>query len=373
VSKDVLRVLVVDDAVIYRKIVTELLAEVPEVEVVGSAANGKIALQKIEQLKPDLITLDLEMPEVDGLGVLRQLRAVGSPAAAIMLSSVTEQGAAATIAALELGAIDFVVKPSGKSIEENISKLRQELRSRIVAYARTLGVKRLLAATTPSTAAAPAPRHVEPSPAPQKHVVPPVISNRPPEVVLIGISTGGPKALTQMLPRLPAELPVPVLIVQHMPPVFTRSLANDLDLRCKLRVSEAEEGQPVLRGSILIAPGGRQMGLRREGDSIVARITDDPPENSCRPSVDYLFRSAVAIYGGNALAVIMTGMGSDGTAGCRLLRQRGARVIAQDEASCVVFGMPREPIAQGLVDVVAPLDRIATEIVRLTGGLAGCK
>ena len=175
-----------------------------------------------------------------------------------------------------------------------------------------------------------------------------------PEVVVLGISTGGPASLTKMLPQLPANLGVPVLIVQHMPPIFTKSLADDLNRRCALRVCEASDGQQVIPGHVLIAPGGKQMKIEREDGHIVVHITDDPPENSCKPSVDYLFRSASKIYGRNALGVIMTGMGSDGTRGCREMKQQGASIIAQDEATCVVFGMPKAPIEEGIADVVAP-------------------
>ncbi len=167
-----------------------------------------------------------------------------------------------------------------------------------------------------------------------------------------------------MLPQLPADLPVPVLIVQHMPPVFTKSLADDLNKRCKLAVGEGSDGQPIATGQVWIAPGGRQMKVSRENDRVVLRVTDDPPENSCRPSVDYLFRSVAEVYGGRAVGIIMTGMGSDGTLGCRRLKQSGAAIIAQDEASCVVYGMPREVIEMGIADVIAPLGRIADEITR---------
>jgi two-component system chemotaxis response regulator CheB len=184
-------------------------------------------------------------------------------------------------------------------------------------------------------------------------------------VVAIGISTGGPKALTEMMPRLSGTFPVPILIVQHMPPVFTKSLADDLSERCKFRVVEAFDGQFVRPGTALIAPGGKQMKVCRESDRVIVRITDDPPENSCRPSVDYLFRSVLSVYGAHTMGVIMTGMGNDGTAACRLIKQRGGTIVAQDEASCVVFGMPRELVEQGIADVVAPLDRIASEITQL--------
>ena len=190
---------------------------------------------------------------------------------------------------------------------------------------------------------------------------------------MIGVSTGGPASLTQMLPRLPANLGAPVLIVQHMPPVFTKSLADDLDRRCALRVWEACDGQPVCAGNVLIAPGGKQMKVEMTGGRVTVTITNDPPENSCRPSVDYLFRSVSSIYGKNAVGVIMTGMGSDGAKGCRQMKQQGAAIIAQDEATCVVFGMPKGPIEEGIADIVAPLGDIASEIVRLVGkGAAAC-
>jgi two-component system chemotaxis response regulator CheB len=194
-----------------------------------------------------------------------------------------------------------------------------------------------------------------------------------PPLVALGISTGGPQALTQMLPQLPANLPAPMLIVQHMPAMFTRSLAEDLDRRCALRVREARDGEPVLPGAILIAPGGRQMKIALEEKQTVVRITDDPPENSCQPSVDYLFRSVAEIYGSRAIGVLMTGMGNDGVAGCRQLHRRGAPVLAQDEDSCVVFGMPRDPIEEGFARPV-PLGEMAAAIVRLlTQGATACK
>ncbi|MEN6497970.1 MAG: CheB methylesterase domain-containing protein [Thermoguttaceae bacterium] len=187
-----------------------------------------------------------------------------------------------------------------------------------------------------------------------------------PLVVALGVSTGGPQALKRVLPKLPEDLPVPVLVVQHMPPVFTRTLADNLARQCALQVCEASDGQIVEPGWVLIAPGGMQMKIERCNCEIVVRITDDPPERSCKPSVDYLFRSVVEVFGGNAVGVLMTGMGADGVNGCRLLRQRGAKIVAQDEASCVVYGMPRELVEQGLADLVVPLDEIADEIIRLT-------
>ena len=390
-----LRVLIVDDTVTYRKIVAEVLAGCPDVQVVGTAANGRIALQRLEQQAADLLLLDLEMPEMDGQAVLTELKRRNSPTGAIMLSAFTAQGAASTVAALANGAFDFVLKPSGASLEANVEHLRRELRSKLAAYARHRNLQQILFGrgagsgergaggedknlpspagrgaggegkllpSAPGRAAGDerflllAPR--SPLPAPSAGL---------PQVVALGISTGGPKALTEMVPQLPADLPAPLLIVQHMPPVFTKSLADDLNQRTPLCVREGVDGQPIRAGEVWIAPGGRQMKVEREKGSVVLRITDDPPENSCRPSVDYLFRSVAEVYGGRAVGVIMTGMGNDGTLGCGRLKRCGASIIAQDAATCVVFGMPREPIEKGLANVVAPLGRIAAEIARLAG------
>lgn len=370
-----LRILVVDDTVIYRKIVSDILSRLPGVQVVGVAAHGRIALQKIEELRPDLLTLDLEMPEMDGLGLLQAMRDRSLTAGAIMLSAFTTQGADATVAALKLGAFDFVVKPSGKDAEQNAAALESQLREKIEAF-----TKARFGARKPSlVAAAAVPVRSEPAPASAGTGTSDVVSRMSritrispgkPEVVAIGISTGGPQALNRMLPMLPAELAVPVLVVQHMPPKFTLSLAHDLAARCKLRPSEAVDGDEVTAGRILIAPGGRQMKIVRkdDGSGLVVRITDDPPENHCRPSVDYLFRSVAHACGGRCVGVIMTGMGSDGALGCKLMKRQGASILAQDETTCVVFGMPKIPVEEGIADVVAPLDNIAGEITRLSAG-----
>jgi two-component system, chemotaxis family, protein-glutamate methylesterase/glutaminase len=371
--EDKLRVLVVDDTVTYRSIISKALGAIPGLEVVGVAANGKIALQKIEQFRPDLLTLDVEMPEIDGLEVLRRLRAAKSELGVIMLSGATTEGTKATVEALELGAFDFVVKPGGGSATENADALQQALRLRISAWAKSREIRQMLGGVTRRnvTPAAPAERRHgdQPSPSARSYVAP--LAGAKPKLAVLGISTGGPQALTRMLPELPATLRVPLLIVQHMPPVFTRSLADDLNRRCQLRVREACDGDPVVAGTILIAPGGRQMKIVSDGETPRVRLTDDPPENSCRPSVDYLFRSAAELFGGAALGIIMTGMGNDGNAGCRLLHRCGAPLLAEDEASCVVFGMPREPIAEGIAKPTS-LDNMAREIVRVVeqGGRA---
>mgnify|MGYP000918785917 CR=1 FL=1 len=372
VSEDPIRVLVVDDTVTYRKIVSDLLEDEADIEVIGVAANGRIAMQKIEHGRPDLITLDLEMPELDGLGVLRELRGMTNPPGAIMLSAFTSQGASQTLAALSEGAFDFVLKPDEGDIETNKARLRQALCPKIRTYMSTRRVKHRAPALLSSKVASAIekPRPIETS-IPARRIS--GIGGRP-RVVALGISTGGPRALSTMMPKLPGDLDVGMVIVQHMPPLFTKSLADDLNRRCALTVSEARDGQPVLKGHALIAPGGRQMKVVAQGPDLLVSLTDDPPENSCRPSVDYLFRSVANTCGAESVGVIMTGMGNDGSLGCRLMKRRGATIIAQDEASCVVFGMPKEPIEEGIVDVVAPLEGIATEITRLAGkGLVTCR
>jgi two-component system chemotaxis response regulator CheB len=369
-----IRVLIVDDTITYRKIVGDVLAGIPGVEVVGAAANGRIALQKIEQLRPDLLTLDLEMPEMDGLDVLRHLHQAGGEVQAIMLSGANTYGANMTMTALKLGAFDFVPKPACDTAEKNVEQLRHELGGKIQAFVRSKHVHTILHGTVPATPHIPTPpRPTKENPPVRQIQCRPDINAYRPEVVALGISTGGPASLTQMLPRLPASLGVPVLIVQHMPPMFTKSLADDLNRRCALRVCEAGDGQPVSPNTVLIAPGGKQMKVERWSGHITVHITDDPPENSCKPSVDYLFRSVSQVFGAKAVGVIMTGMGNDGTRGCREMKEQGAMIIAQDEATCVVFGMPKGPIEEGVADVIAPLDNIASEIVRLVGkGVTAC-
>ncbi len=375
-SDQIIRVLVVDDTAVYRMAVAKVLEESPGIEVVGTACNGKMALAEIERLKPDVVTLDLEMPELDGLGVLRALKAAAHPIGVIMLSAFTETGAQATVTALELGAFDFVLKPQSRSIEESEETIRRKLVPKIEAY---------IATVRPGWKPQEKPAQTLPSQHPSSAELPSVSKRLArvatggqfaPDVVVLGISTGGPDALARMMPKLPGDMDVPMLIVQHMPPKFTQSLASSLNNKCALHVCEAEEGQVPQPGQALIAPGGRQMKLCKTtvgGDTVVAiELTDDAPEHSCRPSVDYLFRSAVEVYSGNILAVIMTGMGNDGAAGCRLIKEHGGQLITQDEASCVVYGMPREPAEAGLSDVVLPLEDIAEHIAVRVRRRVGC-
>ena len=366
-----LRVLVVDDTIVYRSCVSDILNEIPEVELVGVAHNGQIALAKVASLAPDLLTLDIEMPVMNGLEVLAQLRKHHPQVGAIMLSTLTSDGSDMTMKALELGAFDFILKPQAGSLHENKRRIKEKLQPLLIAYGRSRFAAKLGGTPAFSKPIRPAPRPVATTTASAKTAVTGQAAfsggkRQPSEIVTIGISTGGPNALGQMLPMLPGNLGVPVLIVQHMPPVFTKSLAASLDKKCALTIKEAEEGETIKANIVYIAPGGKQMKLVADagGTHRRIRITNDPPENSCRPSADYMFRSIADYYVGRTTAVIMTGMGSDGTKGLEILKNKGAYVIAQDEATCVIFGMPKAPIDGGLVDCIAPLEKIANEIVK---------
>ena len=373
-----LRVLVADDAVLFRRSISDALAALPDVVVVGSAANGKLALQKVRELKPDLLTLDLEMPELDGLGVLDALRQSGDKTSVIVVSALTRRGGDLTLRALEKGAFDFITKPETGSAEESREAIRRELAPRLRALANRLAVRNILnrpsAALNGASSSAVVPPPAEAKPSGQHLAgiaerMSRLVSPSKPELVLIGVSTGGPTALAKLLPQLPKDLGVPILIVQHMPPVFTQSLADSLAAKSAVKVREAANGEVVLPNTAYIAPGGRQMRLAiGVNGSRVLQITDDPPENNCRPAVDYLFRSAANLFPGRSMAVILTGMGSDGTLGLRLLKRHGAFVIAQDEASCVVYGMPKAAVDAGVADAVLPLEAIAARIVSTIRG-----
>ncbi|BBO81666.1 chemotaxis response regulator protein-glutamate methylesterase [Desulfosarcina ovata subsp. sediminis] len=364
-SNKPLRVLVVDDTVLYRKIVSDVLAAIPGVELVGTAHNGKAAISKLASLKPDLLTLDIEMPEMNGLEVLGHIQQHAPHIGAIMLSTLTQEGGAMTMKALELGAFDFIPKPQSGTMAENRKKVADAIVPMLHAFRRrskVMGVTRSIARPGKPVATA-LPRKAAPTT--RRRLLSSANRSRS-EIIAIGISTGGPNALAKMLPMIPKDIGVPIVIVQHMPPMFTQSLANSLSGKCKITVREAKQGEPILPNTALIAPGGKQMKIvaGADGKSRVVKITDDPPENSCKPSVDYLFRSVADHYVGRATGVIMTGMGSDGTQGLKLMKQNGASIIAQDEATCVVFGMPKEAAETGLADAVLPLHQIADAIVK---------
>ena len=371
-----LRVLVVDDTVTYRKIISDALSTLPGVEVVGTASNGKTALARILALRPDVATLDIEMPEMNGLEVLEAVRAQGIELGVVMVSAFTKRGSELTIRALQLGAFDFITKAEDGDIEQNRQRIQNALGPLLKAYAQRLEIRSILKGTSTPGASPP-----KPGAAPAAGVTRPAdladVSLRMekasgkfrPERVLIGVSTGGPYALADVIPKLPGNLGVPILLVQHMPPMFTRTLAESLDKQSALKVKEAEHGDPVVANTVYIAPGGKHMKvISGPGGKPVIQISDDPPENNCKPSVDTLFRSAAYTFPGRTCAVIMTGMGADGTLGLRLIKRSPAWVIAQNEASCVVFGMPKEAIAAGVVDVIAPLESIAGEICKAVQG-----
>ena len=355
-----LRVLVVDDAIVFRRIISDALAGIPGVEVVGAASNGRLAMARITALQPDLVTLDIEMPEMSGIEVLEAMNAAGFKAGVIMLSALTVRGGEMTVRALELGAFDFLTKPDSGKAEQNLDHLRACLAPMIRAFERRREIRSILRGDASGAA------HVEPAgglpgiPGSAR-----CVRRTGSPLVLIGVSTGGPGALAKLLPALPGNLGAPVFIVQHMPRMFTQPLAASLDKKSAIHVKEAQDGETAQMNCAYLAPGGRQMKLSAGSKGeIIVRITDDPPENGCQPAVDYLFRSAALHFPGRSVAAILTGMGNDGTSGLRMLKRGGCFSIAQDEASCVVFGMPKEAIQAGLVDTVASLDAIGGAIVR---------
>lgn len=344
------RVLIVDDAVVVRKTLSDALARDPALEVAGTASNGRFALAKFPALKPDIVLLDIEMPEMDGLETVRQLRKIDPRIPIIMFSTLTEHGASATLEALALGATDYVTKPSNSDMAETLETVSRDLIPRIHALCRVPG------------AFATIPPKLPPPPA----MVPrPRLLLTPVQVVAIGVSTGGPDALARLLPSLPANLPVPVVIAQHMPPIFTALLAGRLAAKSAIPVTECVSGEELRPGCAVLAPGDFHMVVSQE-DVTRLRVHQAARENFCRPSVDVLFRSVAKVYGGRALAVILTGMGQDGLKGCEVLRAAGARIYVQDEASSVVWGMPGFVARGGLADKVLPLDQIGGEIVRAT-------
>ena len=388
------RILIVDDSAVMRALLRSVVASDRRLEVAGTASDGTSALRVVESLRPDLVLLDVEMPVMDGLNTLRQMKARGNRIPVIMCSALTQRGAKVTIEALASGAADYVAKPFGQpSREAAISSLSHDLVPKILALtASAIGTK---SSSAPQASAFPsAPAYVSPlAPShpttgntwPVNTVQTPALpsllpahlpSQAPvmgaaPAVVLIGVSTGGPAALDLVLPGLPATFPLPVLIVQHMPELFTKMLAERLNGRCPLRVVEASAGEPVRAGTIYIARGDWHMEIAATSSSPsstpVLRLTQEPPENHCRPAADVLFRTGVAVYGARVLGVILTGMGYDGLIGSRLIRDHGGTVLAQDEATSAVWGMPGAVAQAGLAHRILPLNAIAPEILRLAG------
>lgn len=344
---DKIKVLIVDDSAVIRKVLGDVLKEDPQIEIVGTAANGKIALQEIERLRPDIITLDIEMPEMNGLETVRHLRSRDSTLPIIMCSSLTAAGASHTLEALASGASDYVTKPSSHGANTR-DVVGHDLLQKIKALASSslsnaqnseVGVAIPVHTTTPTGTLG--------------------ISA---EAIAIGVSTGGPNALAELLPRLPAHLLVPVFVVQHMPPIFTKLLAERLDAQSPMRIVEAVDDQEAQPGVVYLAPGGKHMEVKRVLGRIRVSLNDGPPEHSCKPAVDVLFRSIAKAYGGESLAVVLTGMGKDGLAGCELIKSVGGSILVQDKNSCAVWGMPGAVVEAGIARAVLTIPAIAGEI-----------
>lgn len=339
---DALRVVVVDDSALFRTMLRNVLSSIPLCEVIASVGDGKTAVEKILQLQPDLVTLDVEMPGITGIEVLQALKRRRCQTKVLMVSRHTSAGAQVTTDALLEGAFDFILKPSGNDPAENKRVLQAELQARIAALTE--------APTTPPIC---------------EFAEPPATSARRFHVAIIGCSTGGPDALARIIPQLPANLPAPLIVVQHMPSGFTRSLAARLNEASELDVFEADDGASVGPGQVVIARGGSHLEVLRDGASrIRVQLSDAPVEHGCRPSVDFTLRSAVNAFGGEILVVILTGMGRDGTAGCRLVHAQGGQIVAQHAEGCAVYGMPKSVIAAGLAGDIVPLDSIAKSISR---------
>jgi two-component system chemotaxis response regulator CheB len=370
------RILIVDDSAVMRSLLRSVVTADADLEVAGTAVDGVSALSSIGVLRPDLILLDVEMPVMDGLVTLRELRRRGHKMPVIMCSSLTQRGAKVTLEALAGGASDYVAKPSGQANREDaIRALGQDLAPKIHALTDQYQGQY----QGPYQRPALAPGQGQPQPvipglprAPLFLPMPALPRPQPisstPTLLAIGVSTGGPAALDVLLPAFPGNFPLPVLIVQHMPELFTRLFAERLDTRCKLRVREAAEGDPVRAGTILIARGNwhlEVLAAARNGLPPTLHLTQGPLENHCRPAADVLFRTVAAVYGSGALALVLTGMGSDGTIGCRAIRDHGGAVLAQDQASSTVWGMPGSVTNAGLAHKVLPLNDLAPEILRL--------
>jgi two-component system chemotaxis response regulator CheB len=353
------RVVVVDDSALVRGLLAEIINRQSDMTCVGAAADPLVAREMIRDLNPDVITLDIEMPRMDGIDFLSRLMRL-RPMPVVMVSTLTERGADVTLKALELGAIDFVAKPK-VGVADGLRQLGLDITDKI----RTASRARVSRLAAPAPVVAGAPR-----PAPVNLAGLGRLSTE--KIIFIGASTGGTEATREVLQQLPADCPA-VMITQHMPPGFTKSYAARLNGLCRIRVAEAQDGERVLPGHAYIAPGGLHLAVERSGANYIARVHDGEPVNRHKPSVEVLFESAARVVGRNALGVMLTGMGADGARAMRTMRDAGSHNLVQDEASCVVFGMPREAIAHGAAHEVLPLGQIAPKLVewlRLNAGVA---
>lgn len=374
-----IKVLVVDDSAFMRKAITDILSSSPDIEVIGKARNGREAFEKVIELKPDVVTLDIEMPILDGLQTLGYIMSE-CPTPVIMLSGAESKHADVTMTAFEYGAVDFILKPSG-NISLDMDKIKDEIIKKVKAAARVethkLGFieehdkdNADISGMEGKTRKKPKAAAVVETDRTEEQKIEPDKKSKFKKIVIIGTSTGGPRALQQVIPLLPHYFNAPVLVVQHMPPGFTKSLAERLDSQSRIKVREAEEGDIVRPGIVLIAPGDYHMTVRQEEingkTKEVIALTKSEKVQGVRPSVDVLLNSVAPIYGANSVGVILTGMGSDGTDGIRRLKLAGGRVIAEDESTCVVYGMPRSIVEQHLADYVLPINKIAESIAQIT-------
>lgn len=365
-----LKVLIVDDSALYRQLVKNVLKEIEGVEIVGIASSGNEAIERIPELKPDLLTLDVQMPQMNGLEVLGEIKRRRLQVKAIMLSSLTTNGAQVTTDALLAGAFDFIPKPKSSDAGDNRTQLKELLTDKIKAFqqSRTTtfpsrhSAKQLQAVVQPQDQkgiSSETPTLLAGTSSPRRS------QSQRIDAVVIGTSTGGPVALREVIPKLPSTLGVPVFVVQHMPPKYTQSLAERLGEASQLPIHEATHGMAVEAGHVYLAPGGLHMGLILQNRRPLIATTSDPPEHNCRPAVDYTLRAVEQVYGGNALVAILTGMGRDGTEGCRQIKRLGGMVLAQHPEGCTVYGMPKSVVEEDLADRVVPLEKMAAWIVRL--------
>ncbi|MCP4196349.1 MAG: chemotaxis response regulator protein-glutamate methylesterase [Proteobacteria bacterium] len=360
-----LRVMIVDDSIAFRRMLASVINSLPGVVVAGNASNGKQALDKFSEIEPDIVTLEVEMPISNGIETLRRLREKNPSCAVIMVSAFSSSSVKTTLVALEAGAIDFIAKAPGIDVDDSMDTIKRQIEPIIAALQTRQKLVSIISKKDPDRASdvtGVSKVGFYPTRLPKM-----AITDEKPGIVAIGASTGGPAALGEIIPQLPKDFPPPVVIVQHMPPAFTAQLAETLNKKSAITVVEARDRQSVKESTVYIAPGAKQMKLEwdvtRAGKII--RIVDDPPVNNCKPSASYLFDSVAQIYKKNAVGVILTGMGKDGVSGLREMKRHGAKIIAQNESTSTIFGMPMAAINAGVVDVVVPLQRIGEEIEKL--------
>jgi len=353
-----IRILVVDDSTVIRRMVSDVLNADCEIEVAATAPNGKIALDKLAQISPDVVTLDIEMPEMNGIETLLNLRKTHPSLPVIMFSTLCQRGAESTLDALSKGASDYVTKPANVgSVKEAMQRVRDDLIPKIKHLCKWYRDIKNASVLAPS-GRLPASGRLNLT----QQCKTGLRKNSRIDIVTIGVSTGGPNALSEVLGQLPKDFPVPIVIVQHMPPVFTKYMADRLNQNCAIEVFEGTLGDSLRAGTAYIAPGDWHMQVKRKSTSIQIDLNQSPPESSCRPAVDVLFRSVADAYGENALAVVLTGMGQDGLKGAECIRDAGGTVFAQDEVSSVVWGMPRAVFDAGIADQILPLGEVAQKL-----------